>query len=226
MVRNRCSLVLILIFGVVVCAEAQEVKHVVQEGAVEVRSQLGKVIEVVVGKGISSIVRSGPATTLKVEQVSGHLFITPLVRSAAELVVIDGFGRSYRLKFVFDKGFDEKVVIAPQEDEIVGGRGMLSSIDVIRELAAGHAPAGAVETLKEGVVFEDSRVRIKTMLSYEMPDIVGYVLTAENLLPQSLVVPVEQFNFPGLLAVTSQKDILAPAGSDGSKGVLYMVVSR
>ncbi len=224
--QNRCTLVLVLVFGAVVCAEAQEVKHVLQEGAVEVRSEMGKAIEVVVGGGVSNIVRSGDAASLKVEHVAGHLFITPLLRDPAELVVIDGIGRSYRLKFVFDKGFDEKVVIEPQKEAGITETSTLSSIDLIRELAAGRAPSGAVETLRETVIFEDARVRIRTMFMYEMPEIVGYVLTAENLLPQSLVIPVEQFNFPGLLAVTSQKDILTAAGTSGSKGILYMVASR
>ncbi|MBF0618740.1 MAG: type-F conjugative transfer system secretin TraK [Candidatus Omnitrophica bacterium] len=226
MAKVRCSLVLILIFGAVVCAEAQEVKHVLHEGAVEVRSELGKVIEVVVGNGVSSIVRSGDAASLKVEQVSGHLFITPLMRSAAELMVIDGIGRSYRLKFVFDHGREEKVVIAPRENQRLSVKGALSSIDIIRELASGRVPEGAVETVREDVIFEDSRVRIRTEMMYEMTDIVGYILTAENLLPQSQVLPVEQFNFPGLLAVNSQRDILSPAGTNGSKGILYMVATR
>ncbi|MBF0387723.1 MAG: type-F conjugative transfer system secretin TraK [Candidatus Omnitrophica bacterium] len=226
MLANKCSLVLILIFGVVVCAEAQEVKHVLQEGSVEVRSEIGKAIEVVVGGGVASIVRSGDVASIKVEQVAGHLFITPVLRTAAEIVVIDGVGRSYRLKFVFDKGLDEKVVIAPQPSENISENGALSSIDLIRELAAGRAPKGAVETIHEAVIFEDTRVRIKTVFMYEMPDVVGYVMTAENLLPQSLVVPLEQFNFPGLLAVTSQRDILTPAGTVGAKGVLYMVAAR
>lgn len=224
--QNKCSLVLVLIFGAVVCAEAQEVKQVVAEGSVEVRSEQGKAIEVVVGGGVSSIVRSGDPASLKVEQVAGHLFITPLSRQAAELIVLDSIGRSYRLKFVFDRGVDEKVVIASRSEEGFASKEAPSSIDLIRELAAGHAPAGAVESVREAVIFEDHRVRIKTVLVYEMPDVIGYVLTAENLLPQSLVLPVEQFNFPGLLAVTTQRDILTPAGTSGAKGVLYMVASR
>ena len=224
--RHKCSLVLVLVFGVVVCAEAQEVKHVFQEGPVEVHARLGKAIEVVVGGGVSNIVRSGDAASLKVEQVAGHLFITPLMQDAAELVVIDGGGRSYRLKFIFGHGLEEKVVIAPSQDERFIPKGALSSLDLIRELASGRAPVGAVERSQEGVIFEDARVRIRSILMYETPDIVGYVLTAENLLAQSLVVPVEQLHFPGLLAVTSQKDILSPAGTSGAKGILYMVASR
>ncbi len=226
MKRNKCALVLVLIFGVVVCAEAKAIKNVFQEGAVDVHSQLGRVVEIVVGSGVSNIVRSGDPSSLKVEQVAGHLFITPLLRNAAELVVIDGNGRSYRLKFIFDQGMDEKILIAPPKDAGYVGKGVLSSVDLIRELALGRVPPGAVETAREKVVFQDLHVRLKMVLMYEMPDIVGYVLTAENLLPQSLVVPIEQFNFPGLLAVTAQKDILTPAGTTGSKSLVYMVASR
>ncbi|MBF0594611.1 MAG: type-F conjugative transfer system secretin TraK [Candidatus Omnitrophica bacterium] len=224
--RNKGTLVLILIFGAVVSARAQEVKQVFQEGTVEVRSELGKAVEVVVPGGVSNLVRSGDAASLKVEHVSGHLFITPLVRDAAELMVVDGVGRSYRLKFVFGKGLDEKILITAKVNEDYSEKGSLTTIDLIREMAAGRAPAGAVEVMREAVVFEDPRVRIKSVLLYEMPGFNGYVLTAENLLPQSLVVPVEQLNFPGLLAVTAQRDILTPAGTPGAKGLIYMVASR
>ena len=223
--RNKSLLGLIVFLSIVTGADAQ-VKQVWQEGTVEVRCETGRVIEVVVPAGVASLVRSGDPSSLKVEHVSGRLFITPVSRNAAEIVVIDTTGRSYRLRFVFDQGVDEKVVIASRRNEEEAAQHAFSSIDLIRELAAGRAPAGAVEQLREDIVFEDELVRIKTVLIYEMPDVIGYVLTAENLLPQSLVVPVERFNFPGLLAVTSQKDILSPAGTAGAKGILYMVASR
>jgi|GEM_PF-2314364 len=207
-------------------AVAQGIKDVSREGTVEVRAEIGKAIEVGIPAGVSNLVRSGDAASLKVEHVAGHLFITPLLHSAAELVIIDSNGRSYRLKFVFDQGIDEKVVITAGADEGGDRRTGDSSIEILRALAAGRPLTGAVESAQETVVFQDTSVRIKVLRMYEIPGMIGYELSAENLLAQSLVVPVEQFNFPGLLAVTSKQDILSPAGTPGERGIIYMVTAR
>ncbi len=223
---NRWFMVMILILGIIHTAYAQQVKHVIEEGSVEVRAVLGRTIEVVVASGVSSLVRSGDMSSLKVEHVSGHLFVTPLAKDPAELIVIDGIGRSYRLKFMLGQDFDEKVIIAPRVNANDRAENIVATIDFIRELASGRAPAGTVKVVREGVIFEDERVRISSLIIYEKPDILGYVLRAENLLDQSLVVPVEQLNFQGLLAITSEKDILSPVGAKGSQGFLYMVTAR
>ena len=223
--RNKILLGLMLLTSGNVLASSM-VKQVIHEGPVEVRAEIGKAIEVVVEGGVSNLVRSGDAASLKVEHVSGHLFITPLLRPAAELVVMDAIGRSFRFKFIFDQGLDERVVIAARVNEDLSRARGISSIDFIRALASGRTPEGAVELDQKSVIFQDARVRITVVRMFEMPAMVGYVLSVENLLLQSLVVPVEQFNFPGLLAVTAPQDILSPAGKPGGQGIIYMVSSR
>ena len=53
----------------------------------------------------------------------------------------------------------------------------------------------------------------------------AYVMVCENLLDRSIIVPVEQVNFPHLLAVSSEKDLFDTAkGTDGAITKVFMVV--
>jgi hypothetical protein len=221
---------LVLIFWLILSAglsfAVEAPRQIRGEGPVEIHANLGKTLEVVVQGGVSNVVRSGDAASIKVEHVSGHLFITPLLKPAAELVVMDTVGRSFRFKFVFDGEAEEKVIIPAAGKVSLPGRPGGSSVEFIRDLAGGHFPAGAVETAWDEVIFEDTRICIRAVKKYELPSMVGYVLSAQNLLPQSLVVPVEQFRFKGLLAVSCARDILSPQGTPGSRGAVYMVTSR
>lgn len=226
MMVNRWVILLSLCLMFTASSWAQSVREITAEGTIEVLGEIGKALEVVVPAGVSSLVRTGPASSLKVEHVAGHIFITPLVKEAAEIVVMDSFARSYRLRFVFDKGHEERIVIRVKQKLEPDAQEASGSIRFISELAGGGVPVGAVEVDMQKVVFENEAVRIRAVRKYEMPYLAGYVLVAENLLPRPLVVPLEQFSFPGLLAVTSRQDILPPAGAEGSSGLMYMVTAR
>ena len=197
------------------------------DGPVEVRGELGKVVDITFADGVSKLLFSGPTGSLQVEHADDHLFITPLTIQPADLVVIDTQGQSYKLKFVFDKGVDERIDISSLEKrKESNGDGETVVVEVLKCLLTNRTPAGAQEETMDKVVFDNKQVRMTLVYSYEMPHLIGYVMVVENLLNQSIAVPVQEISFPNLLAVTSEKDLLEKKGSKNALSKVFLVVGR
>ncbi|MBF0485816.1 MAG: hypothetical protein HQL16_04805 [Candidatus Omnitrophica bacterium] len=189
---------------------------------------VGRATEIFFEDGISNLVRSGDPATLKVEHISGHLFVTPLSTTPADLTIIDTRGRSSRLSMVFDKSFDDKIVVSAAADSGDEKQGESGVSSIIKDLVLGRTPKGATEKHSNSVVFDNGQFRLHLSTIYEMPHFLGYVIIAENLLNRSVLVPVEEITFPGLVAVSSEKDLLGAQGSSENVSLskIFMVIKR
>jgi hypothetical protein len=213
-------MVVIGILSMVSTAAAAQ-PRVCGDGPVLVKAAVGQAVEIVVENGVGDLVRSGDPATLKVEHTSGHLFLTPLSVTPAQVTIIDMRGRSHVIRCVFDQPVDQKIVIGdcvPSYEE--GGQDAV--MVVMRDLIRGRTPDGAAEQKADMVMFDDGNVRMTSLRVYQMLQFWGYVMVVENLTPRIVAIPVQQMSFPGLLAVFSSKDVLA----GGEKGKVYMVVGR
>lgn len=207
-------------------AQADDVRRITTDGPVEVLAVVGRTNELYFESGISSLVRSGIKETLTVEQMANHLFVTPLTENPADLIIIDLQGQSYKLHFVFGKGYDDKIVVKAAVQKSDSDAGDNSTIGLIRELAMNHVPKGSTEKRTDSVVFDNGQIRLHLIAVYELPQVLCYVLVAENLLNQSIIVPIQQVGFPRLLAVSSERDLLTAKGTNGAMSKVYMVVGR
>lgn len=207
-------------------AQADDVRRITTDGPVEVLGVVGRTNELYFESGISSLVRSGIKDTLTVEQTTNHLFVTPLTDNPADLIIIDLQGQSFKLHFVFGHGYDDKIVVKASTQESGNDGGDNSTIGLIRELVMNRAPKGSTEKRANIVVFDNGQLRLHLITVYELPQVLCYVMVCENLLGQSMIVPVEQIGFPRLLAVSSEKDLLSAKGTDGAMSKIYMVVGR
>ena len=208
---------------------ADGVHYVSREGAVDILAEVNRVVEVKVEGGVADLIRSGETETLKVEHVSGRLFVTPLTLTPAELVIIDLAGRSYRLKFVMHSGSaPEEMVVIAGTPQVKGGAGDngATTIGIIRALASGQAPQGSSRREVDQIIFEDEEMRLRATGLYELPGSAGYTMRLENISAHAVVVPVQALKIPGLLAVSVLDDILSAHGKKGSSTELYAVVAR
>ena len=208
--------------GVLVCGVAMAGTRVCSQEPVVVKMAVGKAVEIEMEAGVADLVRSGDPATVKVEHTSGHLFVTPLSANPAELTVIDTRGHSHHISYIFGDGADEKVVV--RDD---AGQGQVpahedTAMALMRDLIRGRSPERATVQRSEVVIFDNGRMRVRSVFIEELPHLRGYVTVVENLTQAPLVVPVQQVTLPGLVAVASQKDILAP----GEACRLYMVAGR
>ena len=224
---NSSFLVFIVFFGCFLSfAQADDVRRITSDGPVEVLGIIGKTNELYFESGIASLVRSGSKETLTVEQMANHLFVTPLTENPADLIIIDLQGQSFKLHFVFGKGYDDKIVVKAAVQKSDTEAGDNSTIGLIRELVMDHIPKGSTEKRADTVVFDNGQLRLHLITVYELPQVLCYVMVVENLLNQSIIVPVQQIGFPRLLAVSSEKDLLTAKGTDGAIAKVYMVVGR
>ena len=224
---NSSFLVFIVFFGCFLSfAQADDVRRITSDGPVEVLGIIGKTNELYFESGIASLVRSGSKETLTVEQMANHLFVTPLTENPADLIIIDLQGQSFKLHFVFGKGYDDKIVVKAAVQKSDTEAGDNSTIGLIRELVMDRTPKGSTEKRTDTVVFDNGQLRLHLITVYELPQVLCYVMVVENLLNQSIIVPVQQIGFPRLLAVSSEKDLLTAKGTDGAMAKVYMVVGR
>ncbi len=227
MLLNNSFLFLIVFLGFSLsCAQADDARRITTDGPIEVLAVVGKANELYFESGISSLVRSGMKETLTVEQMANHLFVTPLMEKPADLTIIDMQGQSFKLHFVFGKGYDDKIVVKAALQKSDTGAGETSTIGLIRELVMNHVPKGSTEKQTDLVVFDNGQLKLHLITVYELPQVLCYVMVVENLLDKSIIVPVEQIGFPRLLAVSSEKDLLTAKGTNGALSKLYMVVGR
>ena len=192
-----------------------------------VRVAVGKVSEVVFPEKVAKVIKGGVPDSVLVEVLDQSVYVMPRSNTPADIFVTGVSGRSYPLN----------LSIAPQHDIRVemGGSSVLShpaesangAMDVMKDILAGHEPAGAA-ALKGGgtVLFKDSQIQLSVRSGYDLPALTGYVLEARNLTDNSVIVPVEQMAFPHLLAAASDRDMLAPKGQEGDHTMVYAVVGK
>jgi hypothetical protein len=227
-VKLNNSLFVLIVFGgfLISNAFADDVRRITTDGPVEVLAIAGKTNELYFESGISSLVRSGIKETLTVEQMANHLFVTPLTENPADLIIIDLQGQSFKLHFVFGKGYDDKIVVKAAAHKAETDAGDNSTIGLIRELAMNRTPKGSTEKRADSVVFDNGQLRLHLITVYELPQALCYVMVAENLINQPIIVPVQQIGFPGLLAVSADRDFLTAKGTAGAMSKVYMVIGR
>lgn len=218
----RCFKVFFVVSSLFLCASVSADQSVCGGGQVLVNVAVGQAVEVIVENGVGDLVRAGDPSTLKVEHTSGHLFFTPLGLSPAEVTVIDVHGRSHLIRWVFGQTVDRKVTIRDCAiDEKIPAR-QDAVMGLMRALILSRPLAGATQKDIDEIVFDDGRVRMRAVLVYQMPKLWGYVMRVENLTAGPVVIPIQRISFPGLLAVSSSKDVLA----HGESADIHMVVNR
>lgn len=199
-----------------------------QEPGTTVHVAVGKVSEVFFQEKIAKVIKGGASDSVLVEVLDQSLYLLPKSNAPADIFVTTVSGRSYPLA----------LTIAPQHDikvEINGGS--VSSIspgagndvmDVMKDILSGHEPPGstALKVNRADVLFKDSKIQLHVRSGYDLPALTAYILEAKNLTDNSVIVPIEQVTFPRLLAITSDRDMIAPKGREGDSTAVYLVVGK
>ena len=214
----------VVLMGVVLLASTANAadQRVCGDGQIVVKAALGQAVDITVENGVGDLVRSGDPATVKVEHTAGHLFLTPLTLFPADVTVIDMHGQSHLIRCVFEEPVDRKIVIGDCDPVNGAGRRQDSVMGLMRDLIQGRTFSGATRKTADEVLFDNGKVRMRAVLIQEMPELRGYAMVVENMTAGPVAIPVQQMAFPGLLAVSSSRDVLAKA----EQGHIYMVVGR
>ncbi|MBI3315091.1 MAG: type-F conjugative transfer system secretin TraK [Candidatus Omnitrophica bacterium] len=199
-----------------------------QEPSTTVHVAVGKVSEVFFPGKIAKVVKGGASDSVLIEVLDQSLYLLPKSNAPADIFVTTVSGRSYPLTLTVAPQHDIKVEIGGGS---VGGISPGAShdvMDVMKDILSGHEPPGstALKVKRADILFKDSKIRLYMRSGYDLPALTAYILEARNLTDNSVIVPIEQVTFPRLLAITSDRDMIAPKGREGDSTAVYLVVGE
>jgi len=184
---------------------------------------------------IADVTKSVSSDFLQVETLGNRMFLLPLKGFDSYLHVVTEDNISYCLHLIMDN------VEAPtcieikkraQSKEKVQGHGALNTVELMRMLLKGEEPSGAASAGFSGQeVFKNGVFRISTDKVYELGGgAKALVLRFENLMDKPIVLPIENIELPGLVAVSVDAQVLGPRprtqakDSSSSMTKAYMII--
>jgi hypothetical protein len=196
---------------------------------VDIKVEIGKVTEVVFPEKIMKVIKGGQPDSVLVEVLDNSIYLLPKTDTPAGIFVTISSGVSYPLTLQMSQEHDIKVQIGSSNQKEEGvTRGMYSDVmDLMKDLLLEREPSMSTTLPHQGEVFlSDQHIKVTVNQAYEVGDWRAYVLTARNLINQTVIVPVEQMSLPNLLAVSAERDILAAAGQANDSAKVYVIVRQ
>jgi|GEM_PF-2982975 len=192
-----------------------------------VNVQIGKVTEIVFPSKIAKVVKGGDPESVLVEVLDNSLYVLPKTESPPDIFVTTVLGSSYPLNLHLAKEHDIKIQVAPSRPNQASSGQYLDVMDLMKDLLLDKEPAGATLLSQGGEsILTNSQIQIKVSKAYELLNWKAYVLTAYNLSPNAVIVPIEQLSLPHLLAVSAEQEMLKAKGQEGDTTKLYMIVEN
>ncbi len=194
-----------------------------------IQVEVGKVTEVVFPMKVVKVVKGGSLDSVLVEVLDNSVYLLPKTDDPSDIFVTTTSGSSYPLNLHINKEHDIKVQIGSFNHSPSGSASgaYLDVMDLMKDLLLQKEPAGAT-ALPGGsqVLLANRQIQLRVDKAYELVDWKAYVLTAQNLMNNAVIIPVEQMSLPNLLAVSSDQDMLAAKGQQGDTTRVYVIVSK
>ena len=177
----------------------------------------GMVTEVEFPVNIANVTKSVPSALLQIETQGNRMFLLARenFESLVYVVTQDNISYCLHLAVVEEKDVLSHVKIKKPSESSLGfpnGKA-INTIKLLKALINGSPLPGAVEAkVKNGQIFNDGSIRIGIDKLYELPrGVKAVVLNVENLTYKPIVVPIEHIEFPGLLAISIENQIVEAA---------------
>jgi len=172
------------------------------------------VMEVEFSSNIANVTKSIPSALLQVETLGNRMFLLAKENFESQIYVVTQDNISYCLHLAVSEAKDIpghvkiKKPFVPVETR--GERTNLNTIKLMKALITGEGLSNAaLSKAKNDEIFNDGSLRIVIDRIYEFPSgVKAVVLTVENLTFKPVVVPIEHIQFPGLLAISIQSQML------------------
>ena len=181
------------------------------------------VTEVEFPTNIANVTKSVPSVLLQIETLGNRMFLLARENFNSSIYVITADNVSYCLHLIVgeEKASSSRIKIEkPHEDAIVPkNRKKTNTIKLMKSLINGELLRDA-ESLNERnrEVFNNDAFRIIVDEVYELESgTKAFVLSFENLTSRPMVIPIEHREIPGLLAISTDRQILEARPHDTSK---------
>ena len=195
----------------------------------DIQVEEGKVTQVEFPVKVAKVVKGGDPDSVLVEVLDNSVYLLPKTQTPSDIFVTTISGHSYPLTLHIGQNHDIKIKVGSFKNrQISASRGYYSDVmDLMKDLLQGHEPAGATVLPATGqVLLSNDKIKLTVDKAYELSSWKAYVLIARNLINNAVIIPIEQMSLPDLLAVSSQRDMLAAKGREGDRAKVYVIVGK
>ena len=187
--------------------------------SIPIRVKAGAITEVEFEEKIANITKSVSSDILQIETLENRIFLLSLKNTDSDIYVVTQDNISYALRITTIVGdSDSRVKIRKPADKIVdvSNKDEITTIDVMKALMTGVYPAGAELVDGEKIeLFNNGWLRLTTDKIFELSGGArALVVTAENLIDKPIVIPIQNIELPGLLAISVDNEILEGRSSE------------
>ena len=188
-----------------------------------VKLNSGLVTEVEFPANIANVTKSVPSQLLQIETSGNRMFLLARENFNSSIYVITADNLSYCLRLASgeDKVSSSHVTVKRQHGNIreQENRNGANTVRLLKALINGECLKDLVDSKAKGKeVYNNGSIRIVTDEVYEFSQgVKAVVLTIENLTSRSIVIPIEHIEFPGLLAISVENQLLEAHAKDTTK---------
>lgn len=205
------------------------------EDAILLSLSVGMITEAEFPEQIANVTKSVPSASLQIETLGNRMFLLALGKIDTNIYVVTRDNVSYCLHLLMDEFQAPNRIKINRRPEIVNEEqdtAAVNTIELMKALLSGRVPQGSASLkLQPQEIFNNGKFRIAIDEIYELPgNVKAFVLTFENLTNKPVVVPVEHIEFPGLLAISVDSQLLEARphssnkkGSSGYASKAYMI---
>ncbi|MDP2860632.1 MAG: type-F conjugative transfer system secretin TraK [bacterium] len=232
----RRLLILAIFLGVFSIEEAYSSNVEYRDnGAIAVRLKADTITEAEFPADIANVTKSVPSQLLQIETLGNRMFLLARENFESSIYVVTQDNFSYSLRLTVGEAQAPSHIKIKKPDEDVKepqGKAAANTIELMKSLINDRPFQGVVGSkLPSQEIFNDGRIRIVIDKIYEFQGgVKAVVLTFENLLSKPVVMPIENVELPGLLAISVKSQMLEARPRNINKKTLnhttkvYMVV--
>ena len=204
-------------------------------GAIAVRLKVETITEAEFPADIANVTKSVPSQLLQIETLGNRMFLLARENFESSVYVVTQDNFSYSLRLTVGEAQAPSHIKIKKPDEGVKepqDKAATNTIELMKALINDKPFRGVVGSkLPSQEIFNDGRIRMVIDKIYEFQGgVKAVVLTFENLSYKPVVVPIENVELPGLLAISVKSQMLEARPRNIDKKTLnhttkvYMVV--
>ncbi|MFA5276697.1 MAG: hypothetical protein WC417_07390 [Candidatus Omnitrophota bacterium] len=213
MKKTKKLFILMIIAGLILNGKVGASSASDYKDEIPLRLKAGMITEAEFPEKIANVTKSAASDILQIETLNNRIFLLPRENLDTQVYVVTQDNISYCLHLIMDE------IEAPSRIKIKKPLKQISeeqvkdttnTVELMKALLTGRQPPGSVSSrLHPQEIFNNGKFRVIIDEVYEFSGkLKAFVLTFENLDHQPVVIPVEQIELPGLLAISVDSQIL------------------
>lgn len=202
-----------------------------EDDSISLRLKAGMITEAEFPEQIANVTKGVSAASLQIETLGNRMFLLALENLDTNIYVVTKDNLSYCLHLIMDEiqaPTRIKIKKRPEKVNKEQGKAGVDTMEAMKALLSGRMPQGSASSkLHSQEIYNNGKFRVTIEEAYELSgNVKAFILTFENLSFKPVVVPIEHIEFPGLLAISIDSQLLEARPRDSSKKSLSGFTSK